>query len=47
MNIKDIKRRIKEVQKELIAATGIIAVKLEMELDTLVYLMEVKGHDSI
>lgn len=42
MNIKDIKRRIKEVQKELIAASGIVAVQLENELETLLFMKEVK-----
>lgn len=43
MNIKDIKRRIKEVKKELIVATGLVAVKLESELETLLYLKSIKS----
>lgn len=42
MTINDIKKRIKEIQKEIVNANGIIAVTLEIELDTLNYLLEVK-----
>ena len=43
MNIKDIKRRIKEVQKEIINANGIVAVKLSEELETLLFLQTIKS----
>lgn len=43
MTIRDIKKRIKEIKKEIVSATGIIAVQLENELETLLFLQSIKS----
>ena len=43
MTVNEIKKRIKEVRMELNTATGMVAVKLEQQLETLLFLKSIKS----
>lgn len=43
MTTNEIKKEIKRVKKELTAATGMVAVQLENELETLLFLKSIKS----
>ena len=43
MTLKEIKKEISRVKKELIAANGTVAVKLEEQLETLLFLKSYKS----